>query len=428
MIARLLIAGLCGASAIAAHADNIGRNVYGFYSESFPGMKFDQQNPGAGGSDGGYMGFWGNGTLSTTTAPSPGRGGDGAEAIQVYDNGTSAQAGVFIQFGFVSTSPLTTPEIATNMSAYENGVYRFSIRATHEVAVTIKDNNGYAQAYLNENMGVSLDNQWHEVTVPLSTGYWPTYKNDTDIPTGSLLNFSAIKNIAFGTKWTTARGTARTFAVDNIKWIKSNTTVSFSAALKQTGTHASANSISWSNITLGSTKWKAADQYIELNIDSYMNSWGIQIYTDNAVAGVSPQYRGAGNPAGLVGQLLNGGIDPSSTTLAMCWRITDSTVTVPNIQQGAAGFADRLWDANVTLNGDQFPCFFWIKDKRTAGFVNADDYMTVWDTRGIHYAEGESWGTRCYAPNYIYLGANFSYAIGARIYKTSRLFVELFGE
>lgn len=438
IVARLLVIGFCLAAAAAAEAGNIGNTVYGFYSETFPGMKFNQPNPGAGGTDGGYMGFWeaNKGSLSTTTAPTD---GDGIEAIVVNDYGSGFQAGVFMQFGFVSTDPLTIPEVMTNMGAYEGGSYTFMIRANSEVALTIKDANGYAQRYLNQHLGVPLDNQWHMVSVPLTVAAWGgTYINNTATPTGLPINFYNIKNIAFATKWVSPGIPGRTFAVDNVLWIKPNPTPAISATLKRVSDHVVASSITWSNVALGATKVKAANQYIELNFDYFTPTWGIQIYTDNKALDANPRYRGTGNPAGLVGQLNNGGIDPSSTTLAMCWRITDSTVTAPNIQKGAPGAPDRLWDANVTPNGDQYPCFFWMKDKGTLddpltpgvneAFINADDYVAIWDKRGIHHAEGDNWGTNCYSPNYVYLGADFSYAIGQRNYTTGKLIVELYNE
>lgn len=423
IIFRLLITGLCLSAAMAAGAANINTvNVYGFYSETFPGMKYDLANPGVGGIDGAIMGFYGSYSLSVITPPA---GGDGIQALQVTDNGTQNQAGVYMQFGNPS-------EVATNMSEYQNGTYTFMIRANAEVSITIKDANGFAEKFLSSY--VSLDNQWHQVSIPLTQANWGYTTSSVDgvTPTGKLIDFTTIKNIAFATKWLAPGVAGRTFAIDNVLWIKPNTAATLTAALKNIVGNGAASSITWSGVTPGTTKWKAADQYIELDFDYFTPNWGIQIYTDNKAADANPLYRGTNNPAGLVGQTATGGIDPSSSTLAMCWRVVDNSTTTLNIQRGAPGFPDRLWENTL---GNGYPCFLWMEDRGTkatttppsSGFSDSADYVTVWDSRGIQHAES-TWGPGTFSPNYVYLGADFSTAITPFNYKTNKLVVELFYE
>jgi hypothetical protein len=411
IILRFLITGLCLSAAVTARAATA---VYGLWSESYQGIIFGDTRSTTTGNANGYLGAW-NCAVSTIT-PAP----EGLFALQLDTWGQNG--GIFMQFGYNGTD--ASPKVPTNMSAYANGSLQFMAKIYTECGVKVEWTTGSKELLMHANLGVAMDNQWHQVSVPLSSF------------TG--IDLSSITCPAdFFSQWVASPPLTRTLWIDNVLWQKFNPNPSVTCKLKNALSHAVATEVTWSGVNLGSTRWKAADQYIELSYDFFTPNWGIQIYTDNTAAGANPRYHGAGNPAGLVGQTNAGGLDPSSSTLAMCWRITDSTITVPNIQQGAAGASDRLWDSNV-VNGDQYPCFFWMKDKGTPDdpattsvnevFVNADDYITAWDSRGIHHAEGANWGAGCYSPNYIYLGANFASGVTPRTYKTNELVVELFYE
>lgn len=201
--------------------------------------------------------------------------------------------------------------------------------------------------------------------------------------------------------------------------------------LRNSSDNSVASKLTWSDIDLGDTRWKAADQYLELDFTLYsgayredIDAWpyGVQIYTDNTNASAVPRYTGTGNPAGLVD------LSTTTRTLPMCWRIVDLTTTT-HIMQGATDaishqwVPDRLWEGQLT---DQYPCYIWMLDKQSSDFENGMAYATAWDYRGIQHAEMTFGGSR--SPNYVYFGADFSQAVGLRSYSTDRLTVELFNE
>jgi hypothetical protein len=201
--------------------------------------------------------------------------------------------------------------------------------------------------------------------------------------------------------------------------------VSVSVELKDLDTNADESNVNWgdtpsSEITLGVTTWKRAKVYAVLHSTMTDSTGGVQIYTDNENASASPQYTGSGDPCGLVDS------DDTTKTLPLCWRITDEPITALNIQQGASGAPDRLWENSL---GDDYPCFVWMKDKGTTGFTNGEDYIILKEQdRGIQHAE-DTWSTGCASPDYIYFGANFITAVtesGGRTYQTNRLFIEAF--
>ncbi|MCX5778427.1 MAG: hypothetical protein NTU66_04330 [Elusimicrobia bacterium] len=419
IIVRFMAVVLCLTAAVAAEAGNIGHTVYGLWSETYAGIIFGDVRYSSTTATDGYLGAW-NCFVSTIT---PGAEGQYALELDTYGQ----NGGIFMQFGYNGTD--TSPQVPTDMSAYAGGTLQFMAKIYTECGVKIEWTGGSKELLMNAKLGVAMDNQWHQVSVPLS---WFTG-----------INLSAITCPAdFYSQWLASPPLTRTLYIDNVFWQKANPSYTLNATIKNTLTHAATTQITWSNVNLGSTKWKAADQYIELNLDCYMPNWGIQIYTDNTntLTGANPLYVGGGNPAGLVGYSTMT-VTASSQTLPMCWRITDSTITVPSIQQGAPSYPDRLWDANTSTTtsiAKAYPCFFWLKDQKTPdnpltvgineAFSNSDDYVTVWSSGGIHHAEGANWGGGCYSPNYIYLGANFSNGLTPRTYKTNELTLELFND
>jgi hypothetical protein len=396
---------VAGVSSLVSADDNIGNPVYGVFSETYSGIKYKTLNPGS--KDGGMMGQWGA-TLDPELVIST----EGTTALKVTDGSpTLPQGGVYIQFGYNGT--YASPMVPTKMSDYAGGSMDFMIRTSTEIIVKVvwRDNNGKdvgVDRLLKRDYGVVTNNQWQRVSIPLSSL----------MPSTTCL-LSIVQPAVFATLYVPAPRSlpARVFYLDNIVWRRS-TSGTLSAVLKNTLDNETTTQITWSNVALGTTKWKAANQYIELKMNYYHTGWGIQIFTDNKPTAANPRYTGTGNPVGLVASY------DTTTALPMCWRIVDASTTTCTIKQGAAGYPDRLWSAEL---GSNYPCFFWMMDKGTTGFADSDDYVTVWDNRGIHHAEGPTWGGAT-SPNYIYLGADFTGGVAPSTYQTSRLMVELFYE
>jgi hypothetical protein len=202
-------------------------------------------------------------------------------------------------------------------------------------------------------------------------------------------------------------------------------TVSMSVSL------SAGTSLTWSSVTPGQTHWKVADNYISIHSTITNATGGIQVYTDNVSIGFSGT--GTANPAGLV--------DATNTTqtLPMCWRIVDVSTTSLTIMQGANAhnaqgvltwYPDRLYSNEI---GVEYPCFLWMKDLNTktiagtttTAFVPGDDYCTMKNAYGIQHAEA-TWG-KTPSPDCIYLGADFSNALGSRTYN-AKVCIEAFTE
>jgi hypothetical protein len=179
-------------------------------------------------------------------------------------------------------------------------------------------------------------------------------------------------------------------------------------------------------ITLGQTTWQRADAYMVLTATMTNTTGGIQIYTNNTLGTASPQYTGAGNPAGLVGT--------SSTTaiLPMCWRAVNASTTTLTIVQGPAPYYN-LYSSEFGgyANGNGWPCFIYMLDHASTSFApNAGNgiYQEVWDgTLGMQYAVN-TFGQPGTSSIYLYFGASFAGATTPNTYKTSTLTLEAYHE
>jgi len=196
-------------------------------------------------------------------------------------------------------------------------------------------------------------------------------------------------------------------------------------------TGGTTNQIYWNTgaITLGSTSWYRADSYMLLSTTMTASGGAVRIYTDNLAADASPKYgfgvqpstNSPNDPEGLVASSSN------TKTLAMCWRVSASTIT-PAINQGGSGALTpgTLWD---TATGNQFPCYLWMMDKGTYNFYTgaASDYSIIRDSgRGIQYSEA-GWGAT-QSNVFVYFGANFATATTPNTYRTQTLRLESFYE
>lgn len=198
--------------------------------------------------------------------------------------------------------------------------------------------------------------------------------------------------------------------------------VSVSIQLKNTLDNSTTGWIWWNpaSVTVGSTQWLAANAYVVIHSTITDSTGGIQIYTDNRNASANPRYVGVTgtDPAGLVGYSASDAT-ASSTTLSMCWRIVDQSTTTLTIRQTG----DTLYSNEL---GSAYPCFLWMKDVGTSGFVNGEDYITMKESaRGLQHAES-TFGVGCASPDYLYFGANFTSAVTPRTYKTNRLIIEAY--
>lgn len=202
--------------------------------------------------------------------------------------------------------------------------------------------------------------------------------------------------------------------------------VQMTVNIKDAGSHAGAAEVGWTGITPGVTQWDMSDQYLELVSTITAATGGIQIYTDNRGVGADPLFQLgiSSNPAGLVH------VQNSSDTLRMAWSIKGSTkVLVTEI-----GAADPNTGPTSGVN-NKFQWLF-MKDKGTPNipaegttlFVDGEDFVTVKDTRGIHFGQSSLEFGGDSSPDFIYLEANFTTAVTPATYRTKTLRVEGFTE
>lgn len=309
---------------------------------------------------------------------------EGTRCFKTTYGGTYAGWGVF----YVSTQ---------NFSNFSGGELRFWINTTTgQVKVEIEQGNGIKGTKWITDFGWTESdlNQWKHIRAPLNS-----FGVDLSSITGPFIITAD-----------TGLGGTATFYVDLVRWVTSDVlSPYFNIKIKDIETHLEKSSFTF-NVNLQQvSSWTVANEYIELEFDPDNTSWGIQIYTDNKASSANPIYTGTGNPCGLV--------DTTTTTkvLPMGWTIESSTKTKEQLGKGTP----ESWVSGGFM-------WKWMKDRNTEGFQNGDYYITVWDNRGILWGGSSTDRDWKNSPNYIYLSADFSTALGGRTYKTNQLKIEFY--
>ena len=285
-----------------------------------------------------------------------------------------------------------------DLSFYNNGRLRFWIYASIgniKIEIEAPTGNKNQAKYLTDLGWSSSDiNQWKFFDVPISS---------FNIATSTAVKYPFMITAELGVSTNST-----TFYVDFVRWVSSDVSSPyFNIKIKDIETHIQKSSITF-NVNLQQvSSWTVANEYIEIDFDPNNISWGIQIYTDNKAQGANPVYTGTQNPCGLV--------DTTTTTrvLPMGWTIESSTRTKQQLGKGTP----ESWVSDGFM-------WKWMKDKNTQGFQNGENYVTLWDNRGVLWnASDRDWKN---SPNYIYLSADFSIALGGRTYKTNQLKIEFY--
>lgn len=218
----------------------------------------------------------------------------------------------------------------------------------------------------------------------------------------------------------------------SITFVEEPTTGTLTVRIKKISDNTEVGALSWGEngaVVLGTTKWKSSDQYLEIDKDFNRTGWGIQIYTDNLPSGTT-EY----NPAGLAPTTG----DPRVGTLSLAWRMMGETTTYAHL-----GIEEVTDPADPTLHhlesidipGEGYYPWVWMKDpgltrdipeRHITQFVPGEDYVTVWDCRGVHHAEGPLDFYPSPEPNYLYIATNFETATTPETYTTDKLTLELF--
>lgn len=285
----LLFVTLLGASSFVLAANNT-RNVYSVYSDNFNGAHIYGGTVASGDEDGAKIDLWNQ--------------GNGLELIPSYSGGIEGKEYITYKikanvWDVVSYSPYNNSGLAPrNMSAYAGGQIKFWARSSNSSFGTATAGFQYRSGgdvsfkkTLSE-LNFNANGQWQELTISL-----PTNNLDNVI---SMFIFQA-NTLTVG----------NSIDIDNIRWIKSSGAASLSVVRKKVSNNqVTTDPISFSEGTFGQG-WKAADQYLEMDIDGEFsnNNWKIYVYSNNTST----------TTAGLY----NATIDD---VLPMAWKVSCSTL------------------------------------------------------------------------------------------------------
>jgi len=219
-------------------------------------------------------------------------------------------------------------------------------------------------------------------------------------------------------------------------------TVSFSLAIKSVSNVNGPNQtqVTWTGIdptNLGGNSWKLADQVLVIQSTITNLAGGIQIITDNTHPQAAPQFVDAtpsistntdSNPAGLLFVPATG--NQSNSAISLAWSIKASSQNI-----GADLLPADPNNGPTTGAGNKFQWVFMADKKtpaipltNTIAFVDGNAGSTIMNQSGIHFGQdpAEFGGGPGAKTSYLYLQADFSQALPAQTYKTSKLTVEAF--
>lgn len=380
---------LCSANIFAA---NIGRAVYGVLTETYNGVDY---------------------STTTVSADSVDMHGSGYDNTDKVEGSVSTSVGYQYWFGICFRSP-------QDMSCHNLGRLYFSAKVPTTVNINdtgnvFKVSDGTDRIiYFNStnikridngstilDTGIKNDNLWHTYYIPLSAFTGLQLANITYLfIVGSSVNDNTLLiDHVYWTRMAGGTGPERTFDV-KVKNISDNAVVS---------------TITW-NQSCYRQSWKAADQYIELDLDYESTNWYVRVYLDNEKASRNGLY------------CIDS--DGSEIIFPMAWRIrpdllpnsSGDTLIIARHNQGSYG----LYDYGKHPDGTDW--YTWCPMREKLGGLNFED-VKVWNLSGIHTVvwDHDSYDT---LRNYyerkpkIYFAADFSNAIGGLTY-TANVVVEL---
>ncbi|MBR3627381.1 MAG: hypothetical protein IKN42_00885 [Elusimicrobia bacterium] len=351
----LLFIMLLGVSSFVFAANN-NRNVYSVYSDNFIGAHIYGDTVSIPGSDTDGIKFYpwkatwitpnkiimSATTIDSADDPAP----EGKQYMRyLWGSAEDDFTTTYVGCSYTRVTNMDT-ETSIDMSAYAGGKIKFSARSDKEYAKKCKI--GFKLANGTEN--------WFSTPLSSLNETWQEFSYD--IPSGvgnvSVLFMAMIDGEP-------AHTIGEPFLdIDNIRWVKSSGTASFSVVRKNiSDNQETTDPVSFSEDTFGQG-WRAADQYLEMDIDGEFtnNNWTVRIYSSNDIAG------------------LYNSSDPDNV-LPMAWKISWTTLPFNYTDdegqnknsfeigenKNAAGELLGLYDAGkVSVKGDGakwwYPWFF----------------------------------------------------------------------
>ena len=349
----------------AIFAGNIGRYVYGIYTENCNGVHF---NAGASDEDSIIMDFMQNmncvtkETVKTETetdiAP------EGRKWWQFEVTGT------WDGWAAIGIKAANTGNLK-DMHEYYGGKIKFLARTSDaemgkfKIGLKVKNASNVeiecAKA-MEDFSGFAADGQWHEYSFDLNT---TTNANLTESNLGRtmflLLFLGGDVNQTLNKK----------IDIDYIRWVRSGSG-NFSVTVKNRSDNQVATNeiITWTQDDFRQS-WTASQQYIELDLDKESSNWYVRTYLSNGKASRTGLY--------CVDS------DGSEIVLPMAWRIRPDllpnndgdTLLIGRTNYGSWGYYDKGKNPNGT------DWYTWCPMREVNAGINYDDVI-VWDLRGIH--------------------------------------------
>ena len=413
-------------------ASNIGRTIYGVFSETYAGVSADSSSED-------YVHYY----------PANGAASNSTECIE-------GNVGIMIVEKSWYTEPFGDTS-GKDMSVYSR-IY-FSVKFpssgdTSKAYIKIQDTTARPIAFSNTNVkcvdatstsGVLKDDAWHTYYIDLS-------------------NFASldINHVKIPLVLSGDAGSG-TFYVDNVIYAKAgavygNGSPVLDATLKNVngnGTASPADKFTW-NSNVFRTGWKCADQYVDLEVkykDASQNNvdilsaeslndlkkWSFRIYTSSKTETKEGGQYISTDQDGLIPYQKDGSnlvvyqnLDPNKK-LSMCWRMMDTLLSTTSGSAHTTIIGEKsnydLYDLGSSDSGKEgWNC--WLYLRNFANYTAANkDYFTIWDYRGWHASTDPSngffSGWAC-TPK-LYIGAKFTEALAGLEYR-NKIIIESYYE
>jgi len=425
----------CFVFAGSLFADNRSRQVYGLYSQIYPGGIYDQNSSAS--NDYMSMATYSGGTIIVDNNNGPNLG-QWYTAMTPQEAATSPDGNQYHHYQLPNTWNTVViffpgPTGAwqrEDMSMFYGGEIECWIRSTDTNIIASQLRFGFQPNTAGNGVGDMVwtiqqlmgatpaeggawnDGNWHRITIPLSNTVLSPGGTNTGITSTMLGDNSGgiFPMVTPGTgvavPFEFMSSANVTFDICRILYKKQNqvintaSDVGFSIQLKNRADQTAASSITWNTASLKSSPsypYVPADQYFEMKIDylqlqASSTPWKLMIYTDSKNPGVSsPTYTGAMDTTTVSGMIdIN---HPGNPMIPMMWRATlnyyDESV------DGSTTGVHGLFPFTES-SGDYSAFQYWgnLRDKSTFTTANnstvyyGSDDVTIADMRGIHSVIG----------------------------------------
>ena len=326
------------------YASNIGRDIYGIYTETYNGVAKDYDaDASSSGSD--FMNFW------------PEKGAGNTEETKIEGKmSVKIVGGSWLTCQFRTAQSFSGYERIYFSAKFPNGGDRskafIKLKDSSERSLQF-DSSAIQRVDGGSGTGIVADGSWHTYYIPLSA-----FSGLTISSLSCPLILSSSSN-------------GPTFYIDNVYFTKSSFGVgTLSVTLKKisSNTTDSDGNITWSASSFRQG-WIAAEQYVELDWQQQVpsNNWYIQVYTNNS-----------GNQTGLIGVNKNG---VQKGTIGLACRVKNRVLPSDGDTLDIVACEYGLYDAGKYSSNPWTYPWLAVKDESeiTVNRKDTSDSSMVWD-------------------------------------------------